>query len=88
MISPHADTVQAFYRTPHPDGAPRCSGALLFEDVPDVRDELDWYIAGQMRDPAFARCWHEVCASMPDKLCIDGHEYRRRQRARRRRGRR
>ena len=49
-------------------------------------DELDEYIAGQMRDPAFARWWYRACASMPNKLCIDGHEYRRRQRKRRGRG--
>lgn len=49
------------------------------------RDELDEYLAEKMRDPAFARWWHWVCASLPGKLPIDGHEYRRRQRARRRR---
>ena len=45
-------------------------------------DELDEYIAGRMRNPAFARWWHKACADMPNKLPIDGHEYRRRQRAR------
>jgi len=51
-------------------------------------DELDAYIAEQMLDPAFARWWHWISAAMPRKLPADGHEYHRRQQARRRRKRR
>lgn len=50
-----------------------------------IRDELDEYLAGQMRDPVFAMWWYRASASRPRKLCIDGHAYRRRQLARRRR---
>jgi hypothetical protein len=48
-------------------------------------DELDEYIAEQMRDPGFARWWHRISAAMPRRLPVDGREYARRQRARRRR---
>jgi hypothetical protein len=51
----------------------------------EIRDELDEYLAEQMHKPAFARWWHKACASMPNKLCINGREYHRRQKARRRR---
>lgn len=47
-------------------------------------DELDEYLAEQMRNPAFARWWHRASAALPGKLSIDGHAYHRRQRARRR----
>jgi hypothetical protein len=46
-------------------------------------DELDEYIAEQMQDPEFARWWHWISATHSNKLCIDGGEYARRQRARR-----
>jgi hypothetical protein len=48
-------------------------------------DELDEYLEGQMRNPEFARRWHWICAVIPGKLPIDGHEYHRRQMARKKR---
>ena len=48
-----------------------------------ITDELDEYLAEQMRDPEFARWWHWISATLPGKLPIDGHAYARRQRARR-----
>jgi hypothetical protein len=48
-------------------------------------DELDEYLAEQMRDPAFARWWHWISATLPNKLPIDGHDYARRRAARKRR---
>jgi hypothetical protein len=50
-----------------------------------IRDELDEYVEEQMRDPAFAAWWHRVSAAMPCKLPVDGHEYHRRQQARKKR---
>ena len=52
----------------------------------EVRDELDDWWAGLLaRDPHLARVYAQVCAAAPRPLCIDGREYARRQRARRRR---
>jgi hypothetical protein len=53
----------------------------------EIRDEFDEYLEEQLRNLAFARWWHRACASMPDKLCIDGREYARRQKSRRRKNR-
>jgi hypothetical protein len=57
------------------------------EPVPvGVIDDLDAYLAESLRDPAFAAAYRaaqaRICASRPRRLVIDGHEYRRRQRAR------
>ena len=48
-------------------------------------DEMDEYLAGQMLDPGFARWWHWVSATLPNKLPVNGREYTRRQAARKRR---
>jgi hypothetical protein len=50
-----------------------------------IRDELVEYLEERMRDPDFARCWHWIFAARPSKLPIDGREYARRQRARKKR---
>jgi hypothetical protein len=61
-------------------------------DTPGLRDELDDYLAERLRDPEFARVYGEVVHALdraagarPGPLCINGREYSRRQRARRRR---
>jgi hypothetical protein len=52
-------------------------------------DEVETWHAQQMEDPEY-RYWYlrvsaQIACSHPRRLCIDGREYRRRQRARRRR---
>jgi hypothetical protein len=46
-------------------------------------DEFDGYLAEQMLDPGFARWWHWISATLPNKLPINGREYARRQKKRR-----
>jgi hypothetical protein len=56
----------------------------------EIRDEFEEYLAEALRDPSFARAYKRAAHwsdSHPRPLCINGHEYARRQRARRRRGR-
>lgn len=56
---------------------------------PGAVDELEEYLAEQMHNPSFARAYARAAAcieaAFPRPLCIDGHEYHRRQHARRRR---
>ena len=62
-----------------PDGSPLPGATIEFSD------ELDDYVNALLRtDPLFARAWYQRCAAEPPPLRIDGHEYARRQRARRR----
>jgi hypothetical protein len=59
-----------------PDGFPLPGVTIEFE--------LDNYVGALLRtDPLFARAYYQRHAAEPLPLCIDGHEYRRRQRTRR-----
>lgn len=61
------------------------------EDVPgdEVEDEFDAYLARAFQDPAFVVAYGlaQIKAEMrrPRPLAVNGHDYRRRQRARLRR---
>jgi hypothetical protein len=52
-------------------------------------DEFAATLASQLRDPAFRAAYEAVlrreCRAYPGALAVDGHEYRRRQRARHKR---
>jgi hypothetical protein len=58
-------------------------------EKPGAVDELEEYLAWALRDPEFRRLYERagrqmrMAAARP--LCINGHEYHRRSRARRRR---
>jgi hypothetical protein len=53
-----------------------------------IRDEFESDMTRWPRDPKFRRAYEQACRrmwmSITVPLCIDGHEYHRRQRARRR----
>jgi hypothetical protein len=57
--------------------------------VPGERDEFDDYLIEQMRDPVFLAAYRAVLRHLdrgrPGRLAVDGHEYQRRLRNRRRR---
>jgi hypothetical protein len=61
-------------------------------DIPGLRDELEDSLTAWLKDPKFARIYREVVSALdraaaahPGPLCIDGREYARRRKARRRR---
>jgi hypothetical protein len=60
--------------------------------VTEPCDELESYLTQALRDPEFRRAYEKACRRYRNmhtgKLCIDGREYRRRQKARARRRRR
>jgi hypothetical protein len=62
------------------DTADRFYGTI----VAGLGDDLDAYFAQVLStDPRFARAYYRLRAAEPRPLCINGHEYARRQRARR-----
>jgi hypothetical protein len=71
--------------TIEPAGDPVCHEWVM----PGAVDELEEYLAEQMRIPSFARAYAWAGAraecSHPRPLCINGHEYHRRHEARRKR---
>ena len=57
-------------------------------DTPGIRDELEDSLTEWLRDPVFARAWTRVNRrhpwTGPKPWCINGHEYARRRKSRRR----